>query len=100
MASKRRKHVLQEALTGLPEPEEGEVVAQVVGSRGSNMMEVSNTAVERGSESKRYTWLCVIPSRFRKKLWMKRGTNKRSNGAAVQGVGFLVPSSCSSLFLG
>mmetsp|Transcript_10374 Transcript_10374/g.22504 ORF Transcript_10374/g.22504 Transcript_10374/m.22504 type:complete len:98 (-) Transcript_10374:1413-1706(-) len=63
--TKYRKHVETDVLEGLPEPGEGEQIVQVVGSRGGNMLEVRSPANENA--------LCLLPSKFRKLVWVKRG---------------------------
>eukprot|EP00013_Stygamoeba_regulata_P012031 CAMPEP_0177672440 /NCGR_PEP_ID=MMETSP0447-20121125/25341_1 /TAXON_ID=0 /ORGANISM="Stygamoeba regulata, Strain BSH-02190019" /LENGTH=185 /DNA_ID=CAMNT_0019180105 /DNA_START=82 /DNA_END=637 /DNA_ORIENTATION=- len=101
MACKRRKNIMLEAMSTFPEPEEDESVCQLLGSRGGNLMEVSDLPVsatsskrelakdehedttkdeaadagvdEKDAEKDAHTWLCIIPSRFRKQVWMKRG---------------------------
>ena len=60
-----RKGVTSDVLDGLPEPEEGESIVQVVGLRGSNLMEI---VCADGSSS-----LAMLPNKFRKLIWVKRG---------------------------
>jgi len=65
--TKYRKHVEAEMLEGLPEPEAGvEEVVQVVALKGGNMIEVEAASGMRA--------LCLLPAKFRKLVWIKRGT--------------------------
>ncbi|KAI3430572.1 hypothetical protein D9Q98_005165 [Chlorella vulgaris] len=61
----RRKHVLQSMEQAIEEPAEGQHIVRAVGSRGSNIMEV---AFPDGR-----TTLCLLPAKFHKKLWIKKG---------------------------
>lgn len=78
-----RKHVLQKSLQEDVEPPgEGQHIVMAVGSRGSNIMEV------KFPDGK--CTLCLIPARFHKKLWIKRGNyliieNVEEADAAVTG---------------
>jgi len=63
--SKYRKHVEKDVLEGLPEPQEGEQIVQVVCSRGGNLLEV--TAPD-GTVA-----LCMLPTRYRNLVYVKRG---------------------------
>ncbi len=63
-------------------PGEGQHIVMAVGSRGSNIMEVQFPDGKRT--------LCLIPARFHKKLWIKRGNyliieNAEETDAAVTG---------------
>jgi len=64
--TKYRKSVENDVLNALPEPKEGEAVVRVVASRGGNLIEV-----ETGDGSRS---LCRLPNRYRKVVWVKRGT--------------------------
>ena len=68
-----RKGVMEEVMNGLPEPEEGEVVARVRAPRGGNVLEVT---CGDGSEG-----LAILPTRFRKLVWVKRGDYLIVSGA-------------------
>ena len=78
-----RKHVLQKSLQEDVEPPgEGQHIVMAVGSRGSNIMEVTFPDGK--------CTLCLIPARFHKKLWIKRGNyliieNVEEADAAVTG---------------
>eukprot|EP01138_Halocafeteria_seosinensis_P007833 gb/GECG01008003.1/.p1 GENE.gb/GECG01008003.1/~~gb/GECG01008003.1/.p1 ORF type:complete len:203 (+),score=34.24 gb/GECG01008003.1/:1-609(+) len=62
-----RKNVTQEVLEGHPEPDESrhQVIARIVEPRGSNIFEVETP--------KGRTGLCLLPTKFRKLVWIKRG---------------------------
>jgi hypothetical protein len=84
-----RKAVTTGALEELPEPADDELVAVVRNSRGGNVFEVCfPSAVHRGgwiraahalhaaqmASAAGETMLVQLPSKFRKVLWIKRGT--------------------------
>jgi probable RNA-binding protein EIF1AD len=60
-----RKGVTNDVLNGNPVPEEGEVIAQVKGSRGGNVIDI-----HCGDDS---DGIAVMPQKFRKLIWVKRG---------------------------
>mmetsp|Transcript_13666 Transcript_13666/g.17485 ORF Transcript_13666/g.17485 Transcript_13666/m.17485 type:complete len:194 (+) Transcript_13666:151-732(+) len=60
-----RKSVMDSYLNELPELEEGQMVAEVKAPRGSNLMEI---LCSNGEES-----LAMLPTKFRKLIWVKRG---------------------------
>lgn len=64
--TKYRKGVEEEVFNSLPEPSGEEVVVRVVAPRGGNLVEVESSD---GTKS-----LCRLPNRFRKVVWVKRGT--------------------------
>jgi probable RNA-binding protein EIF1AD len=64
--TKYRKSVETDVLDSLPEPKEGEQIVRVVASRGGNLIEVET---QDGLHS-----LCRLPNRYRKVVWVKRGT--------------------------
>jgi probable RNA-binding protein EIF1AD len=64
--TKYRKGVEEDVLHSLPEPKEGESIVRVVAPRGGNLVEVE--AVD-GVKA-----LCRLPNRYRKVVWVKRGT--------------------------
>ena len=64
--SRARKHVEEEILSHFPEPNENERIVQVIESRGRNTLEVSYP----GGES----ILALIPAKFQKKIWIKKGS--------------------------
>ena len=64
MASRNRKHLDEEYYTDHV-PIGDQVICRVTELRGSNMIEVEFVD---GSKT-----LCLIPTRFRKKIWIKRG---------------------------
>lgn len=68
-----RKGVTNEVLNGTPVPEEGELVVQVKGSRGGNVIEI---VCEDGTEG-----LATLPTKFRKLVWVKRGDYLIVSGA-------------------
>jgi len=62
----RKKGVEQEYLQrDVPAPTEGQRIAMSLGSRGGNTMEVQ---FANGSST-----LCLLPSKFNKKLWIRKG---------------------------
>lgn len=70
-----RKHLTDSVLYDFPEPEEHQRIAQIVGSRGSNQFDIR---VWRGNDDKNNdhatntTALAILPSKFKKLLWLKR----------------------------
>ncbi len=60
-----RKSVTDEYLNSFPEPEEGDQIVLVKGSRGTNIFEVQ---LPDGKED-----LALMPSKFKKLIWVKRG---------------------------
>ena len=64
--SKSRKHVVDQLLHGKESTvNEDERVVRVVEARGRNQLEVS---FPDGS-----TTLCLIPAKFQKKIWIRKG---------------------------
>ena len=62
----RKKHVEQEYLQkDVQPPSDGQEIAMSLGTRGGNIVEVQ-------FEDKTTT-LCMIPAKFNKKLWIRRG---------------------------
>jgi len=70
-----RKGVTDEVLNGNPVPEEGEIVARVIGSRGGNVIEIICGDNTEG--------LAVMPQKFRKLVWVKRGDFVIVSGAST-----------------
>jgi len=86
-----RKYLTDSVLNDFPEPKssEGERIAQVVGSRGGNLLEIqvappppTNDGDEGDSEesqnntnsnNKKQPQLALLPTKFRKLVWVKRG---------------------------
>jgi len=64
--TKYRKSVEADVLDSLPEPLEDEEIVRVVASRGGNLIEVETV---EGVQA-----LCRLPNRYRKVVWVKRGT--------------------------
>lgn len=64
MTSKNRKHLDDEQLTN-PEPEGEQKISRVLDIRGGNIVEIEY--------SDKRTTLCMIPSKYRKKLWIRKG---------------------------
>jgi probable RNA-binding protein EIF1AD len=86
----RRKHLLQSSLLQDVEPPgDGQQIVRAVGSRGGNIIEVrsmvpSRTYVQAASDAEHaagpqvetadgVSTLCLMPAKFHKKLWVKRG---------------------------
>lgn len=63
---KGRKHVKQDILQGCPQPGDGQLLMRVLALRGSNQIEVEDSQGRRT--------LCLLPAKFHKTLWVKRGT--------------------------
>ena len=63
--SKSRKHVEEQILNHDAEPNENQRIVRVVESRGRNTLEV---CYPDGSNE-----LALIPAKFHKKIWMKKG---------------------------
>lgn len=61
-------------LNSSAEPAEGEMVVQVVGTRGSNVLEINLPSGEKS--------LAMLPTKFRKLIWVKRGDFLIVAGAA------------------
>lgn len=61
--SKWRKHVTSPDY--VEPPRDGQEIVRAVGSRGSNLIEVELAGGE--------CTLCLLPAKFNKKLWVKRG---------------------------
>lgn len=64
--SQYRKHLTDAVLHDLPEPEEGQQVAQVVATRGGNQFEIQ-TAQHSSTPQ-----LAILPTKFHKLVWIKR----------------------------
>lgn len=62
----RRKQATTDIITDIPELEEGQQFARVLGSRGKNIHEVQ---FHDGAEI-----LVNLPPKFRSLVWVKRGT--------------------------
>jgi translation initiation factor IF-1 len=65
MTSKNRKHLDDEQLT-TPEPEGDQKISRVLDIRGGNIVEIEY--------SDKRTTLCMIPAKYRKKLWIRKGS--------------------------
>ncbi|PRP84157.1 hypothetical protein PROFUN_04148 [Planoprotostelium fungivorum] len=63
--SHSRKHLRDAHLNSYPEPKENEQIARVIDLRGANMCDVELS--QDGSS------IAVIPTRFRKLIWIKKG---------------------------
>lgn len=68
-----RKGVTNDVLHGNPIPEEGELVAKVKGSRGGNIIDIHCGDNSEG--------IAVMPQKFRKLIWVKRGDYVIVSGA-------------------
>ncbi|KAJ7520699.1 hypothetical protein O6H91_19G018100 [Diphasiastrum complanatum] len=60
-----RKNLKKAALEGCWQLEEGQLVMKVVDLRGSNLIEVEDSTGQ--------TTLCLLPAKFHKSLWIKKG---------------------------
>ena len=65
-----RKHLTDSVLNDLPEPTENERIAKVVGTRGSNQFELVIDPSE--GELDPTPQLAILPTKFRKLVWLKR----------------------------
>ena len=70
--SQYRKHLTQQVLNEFPEPDvtAREYIAQITASRGGNLLEIQVGKDEDESES---VELAILPSKFHKLVWVKRG---------------------------
>lgn len=64
MTSKLRKHIDNDQDAYIL-PEEEQKIARVIGVRGGNLVEVEFDDAS--------TTLCIIPTKYRKKVWIKKG---------------------------
>ena len=64
--TKYRKQVESDILDALPEPETGELIVEMIVSRGGNILEVRSSSDEVA--------LCRLPAKFRHLVWVKRGS--------------------------
>lgn len=69
--SHSRKHLKNAHLNSYPEPSDNEEVALVVDLKGANMCDIE---LSSGATS-----IAVIPSRFRKLIWIKKGITSSSD---------------------
>ena len=65
---KNRKTAVRAAENDLPEPGENECIVRVLGMRSGNMVEVFNAGGDAN-----VSYLCRVPSKFNKMIWIKRG---------------------------
>ena len=83
---KNRKTAVRAAENELPEPGENECIVRVLGMRSGNMVEVFNAGGDASA-----SYLCRVPSKFNKMIWIKRGAFE--NGVHVR---VFVDSKCNS----
>ena len=82
--SRNRKHVTEQVLHGFPEPKENESIVRVTATRGTNQLEVEYP--------NRVKTLAMIPMKFNKLVWTKRGdyviisTSHVSNRGKIKGL--------------
>lgn len=72
--SSYRKGVTQQQQSSLPLPDDSNLVVRVAASRGSNLFDV---ALPSGDNS-----LAMMPTKFRKLIWVKRGDYVMVSSAA------------------
>ncbi len=65
-----RKHLTDSVLNDLPEPSENERIAKVTGTRGSNQFELVIDPLD--GELDATPKLAILPTKFRKLVWLKR----------------------------
>jgi translation initiation factor IF-1 len=63
--SKFRKSVTDDFLNSFPEPEEGEIIMRVMGTRGANIFEVAARDDDTSGT------LALLPNKFKKVIWVK-----------------------------
>lgn len=73
--SSYRKGVTQQYSSSLPLPDENNLVVRVTASRGSNIFDI---LLPLGEES-----LAMMPTKFRKLIWVKRGDYVMVSSAAA-----------------
>lgn len=79
--SKYRKHIENSVLEEFPEPSQEEEIVVVVGACGGNLLEVkpvqsfSTESVAKATDTGQAisSSLCLLPSKYRKLVWVKRG---------------------------
>ena len=74
-----RKHITDAVWNDLPEPQDNECIGKVVGTRGSNQFEVVIAPTWRTSDNdgnnnilNTTPQLAILPTKFRKLIWVKR----------------------------
>ena len=65
-----RKGVTENYLAATPLPEDGEIIVQVLGSRGANLFEVALNDEEVAKKSSDH--LALLPSKYRNVIWVKK----------------------------
>lgn len=83
--SRSRKHVTAGALQDCPVPEGEQEIARVSEMRGGNIVEVVRPDGEK--------LLCLMPAKFKKTLWIKRGISAHCSTAFILGLNFLFSTS-------
>jgi probable RNA-binding protein EIF1AD len=84
MVSKNRKHITQQVLHNYPEPKPNEHIVRVTATRGTNQIEVEYPSKEKT--------LAMLPMKFNKLIWIKRGdyliisTSHVSNRGKIKGL--------------
>ena len=68
-----RKHLTDTVLHDLPEPKDDERLAKVVATRGGNQFDIIEAAPKDSSGKKIVPQLAILPTKFRKLVWVKRG---------------------------
>jgi len=63
--SHSRKHVVNKTLLNFPVPDEDQHIVRVTEMRGTNVVEVEYTNGDK--------ILCLMPAKFRKRIWIKKG---------------------------
>lgn len=67
-----RKHLTDAVLFDLPEPTDNERLAKVVATRGSNQFDVRLVADYLSKDVDKTVVLAILPTKFRKLVWVKR----------------------------
>lgn len=82
--SSYRKGVVEQTMKSFPVPEAGEEVVRVVTMRGGNIVEIVDSSKREG--------LALLPTKFRRLIWIKRGDYLIVSSGGDDKVSFIVRS--------
>ncbi|GKY96976.1 hypothetical protein MPSEU_000656500 [Mayamaea pseudoterrestris] len=68
-----RKHLTDSVMNDLPIPQADERIAKVVATRGGNQFDILLSLSAQDDASARKSRLCILPTKFRKLVFIKRG---------------------------